>query len=382
MIREKLAAIAAFTFISGIVWSLTATKAQQVSDPKTQNSSSARQNTQATPPYNAAQVLNQQGFKTLLDDLNNSQLQLPVIHTDLYCKRASTNQKAQCVEGIKFGKQLYAALKKHQADLWSVPLSDLEPALKRLAVFRNRLWQNGRLGDVLLADFVDRIIFWHIAYRATFAPLDENQRIDSLRQHYADVLTDWKTVALALEREFGVKLNYQSIINGTSMKGDVLEAARVRKLKGLERIYAEISVQIESRFNWENVGLVSLPIPQMLETGKVEDFLFRRSAVGINPPSTSKAVYLQHYIELVTRWRQANPDADIKTFFASQRQFEKLSAELMPEIARGEGKGINVVKPDWAGIAGVAEGVQGIQTELQASGSLNQEDVYVEALLQ
>ena len=242
-----------------------------------------------------------QGLTPLLLRLEASpDLKFPLIHTTPYCNALEGESKQECLAAKDFGLELHKAILEYQATMQSMTLPEFSLAFRRLALLRDRLWQRGTVGNILLSDTVDRITFWRLLNRVAQSEPEELQQLDSLRSHYKQMILDWKSVARAFQSEYGVKLNTTSLPKQREDENyqqkplyatTVIVYSNIANDIGWKRLFATGEE--------EYMDVISLDVPQILESGYSGPFFSRyASSASTDAGIIARAAFLRDFIIL------------------------------------------------------------------------------------
>lgn len=238
------------------------------------------------------------GLEPLLIRLETTPgLRLPAIHTLPYCQ--SSPKTEECTINNKFGLELHKAILKYQVKMIEMKSDEFSTSFRRLALLRDRLWENKSLGNILLADLIDRVMFGRMLDRIAHSTPSDLDKLEMLRvSSYKQMVLDWKSVAQALTEEYGVPLSTETLqTQPLSSEVNSYYPAYAR----INRVYGKMWELLEDKNKLgrsEDVfDVLDSGVPVILEGGSSRPFLFRYgSSTTVSAFVVARSVFLRDTI--------------------------------------------------------------------------------------
>lgn len=249
------------------------------------------------------EILKEQGLSGLLDYVEKHPKEIfPAIHGQSYC----TSQPADdCQKNLLTGIALAQAIEKYAPIAYEIDSKEANIKLRRLAVLRDALWQSAKstkaIGNVMLADLVDRLIFWSFVNAATHNPNWNQVEANQASKNYAFVIQDWQTVGTAWATEVRGKIDVSKIPLAPCEKSQFFQG-----VLNLSDKYEAIAAQLGDKadvYAYLNGGSVIPASTQTaLKTGNLNPF-FIHLIVIYNEHSTfnSRPILLRNYPVFIQR---------------------------------------------------------------------------------
>jgi hypothetical protein len=295
----------------------------------------------------AVELLKKQKLSGLLQMMeSNPKISLPEIHTLYYCQNAKPPVPQSCKDGNAFGVMLYKELRLYQANIKELSWPRFRESIVQLANLRDRLWSKGKFGNLILADLVDRMIYWRILYRATQGNSVEVNQLSLTQGQFRNILADWRSVARALEEEYDIKFDYKKIVEPKITFHDkyFLESFGTQHYtqQGRALYYLRMAKQLEakaklpSKDSKRGQKLIDTTL-DMLVDNALGSFFVKQIQAGCILESRSEM--LKYYMLLMVRCRNSSKlsvlkidKSNLKVGFQVLKQLDKALPLLLPDI--------------------------------------------------
>ncbi len=331
-------------------------------------------------------ILRDEHLSSLLQRIEGSQMRFPSIPTEGNCNRFPLQNQSDCLAEASLGPQLYASLREYQSTMQAMSLSDFSTAIHRLSVLRETLLSGNSLGNIFLADLTNRIIYWNLALRAVVSSSDEMAQIDRLTQNYRDLVSDWRTVAKAVEKEAGFQFSYTNL-DPTFKSQNPDDYARQREYKILLKQGKELNAQYANLFDQlatkvsieptpDNENTYIRTIPQMLKNGVGEQLIITRAEQGCE--RSIRPQILKYWVEFLTKVKNSTHISKTTKLLSpyDKKGLEHVSnltervptlfPMLMSKLSK-ETIGSCKIKITWKDFSRVSEGVENLDAFLRSN---------------
>jgi hypothetical protein len=157
-------------------------------------------------------------LQKILRTVEAGEFSVPIIHSSQYCEALEPRMQGSCDAGNAVGRKIYAVLSAEHKELGAASLSDFARTVESLSKLRDRLWEGKAIGNIALAELIDRVIYWRIVERIGTVPTQELPRLSPLLSHYRFIESDWMSVRHAVETETGSKFDVPSDVPGEDFR--------------------------------------------------------------------------------------------------------------------------------------------------------------------
>ena len=149
--------------------------------------------------------------QTLLEIKTEQKAALP-IHTERYWRKLPAGQKrADDEKATRFGQSLYLGIISSADDTQQLPINNFAQRVQDLAALRDWMWKGGKLGNIIIADLINRTIYQEVLMRTVNADEQEIAKLSDLSDAYTFLWANWEFVGESFADELGFKLNKAAV---------------------------------------------------------------------------------------------------------------------------------------------------------------------------